>query len=372
MHKCLLGIALVLTLSARALGETVAFIGDSISTGGGAHPALAYDATMIEKVFNDTINIEPNADYFATLASWGLNDMQALPPRRLELSAREFEHPLNWVYDRALHYVSHRYMDAEEYSWAYLWARKQGIAASDILIAARDGERAQQARRQVDRVLDATGSQAVRHLFVFFTGNDLCAPDVSFATTSEDFGQHIEEAVRYYIRNAQTSEGIYHIWLVDPLGILQIVTAPDILNQKVRAFDTEVSCRDLQAGRFKGQEKAWTDPHITPADIFLNVFGQGPRGYCPSLFAVHQGPAEIQMKIGSLLSSYRKALGQVNDSLQVLPPQFRVHQIKATGDVLFKGEDMANDCFHLNLKGQLKVAQSIDAEVQKLVPPPAL
>lgn len=347
--------------------QSVAFIGDSISTGGGTHPALAYDAAMLAKVFDDQVALAPDDSYYQTLKTWGITP-NAQPPRRLELATREFVHPLSWVYERALHYVSHRYIDAEEYSWSYLWAQKQGLDGAKIMIAARDGERADHALRQIDRLLDANGGQATKHLFIFFTGNDICAPDIRLATPAEDYVKGLERAIRYYVRNAKADAGPHYIWLLDPLGILQIVTSPDILNRKVKAYDKEISCRDLQAGRFTAIQKPWTDPTMTPADIFLNVFGQGPRNYCASLFDVHNGPAEMQMQIGGLLKGYRDGLKNLVDRLQVLPTQYRVRHLQSTSALTFEGADMANDCFHLSLNGQLKIAQAIDEEVRKLTP----
>lgn len=353
---------------ARTEAQTVGFIGDSISTGGGSHPALAYDLEQLEKVFADSSLIAPDAAYSEALAGWGLGAEPAQPPRRLEIVPREFAHPLSWVYEKALHLISHRYLDAEEYSWSYLWARKRNIAPDQILIAARDGERSAHGVRQVDRLLDAHEGRALQHLFVFFTGNDLCAADISLATPAPEFLKGIEQAVRYYVRNAKPGEGPHYIWLVDPLGILQIVTAPEILNHKVKASGQELSCRDLQAGRFTPQFTPW-QAAMTPAQIFMNAFGQGPRNYCPSLFAVHQGSSEVQMRIGATLKSYREGIAQLHETLQVLPTQFRVRHLKSAASLIFSGDEMANDCFHLSLKGHHKVATALDAEIRELTLP---
>lgn len=370
---CALGLwSLETSLSAsEAPLEAIGLVGDSISTGGGAHPSLAFEREVIEKVFRDQIDLRPDPNYGPTLeAAWSEPYTPGEPARRLPLSRREFTGPLTWVYERAFHYISHRFLDAEEYSWGYLLARRQGLQGSRVYIAARDGENAADAIRQMDRLLDASEGRALADVFIFFTGNDLCMPGLSFGTDPDVYSDSLEEAVRYYARNAQiAASGTANIWLLDPLGILQIVSSPSILNQRVRAYGTELSCRDLQAGRYKPQ------PNLGPstpqdsaselASAFANILNIGPRAYCPGLFAIHDGPSELQMRFGNALAAYRSRLEKLPAKLQNLPPQFRVHHVKATSEVIFSGEDMAQDCFHLGLKGQLKVAAAVRDEMQE-------
>ncbi len=354
--------------------ETIGFVGDSISTGGGAHPSLSFDREVMEKIFRDEIDLKPDARYREELErKWG----QAVPelgaPLRLPLSRREFGNPLTWVYERGFHYFSHRYLDAEEYSWGYLLSRQLSSSPDRVYIAARNGERAEDASRQIDRLLDATEGKALNHVFMFFTGNDICSAIGGLGTDPESYAEGVEKAVRYYARNARVPlDGVAHVWLLDPLGILQIVSSPSILNHKVRAYGQEMSCRDLQAGQFKAQKappnpNLGTDTSAQLAELFVNVFSVGPLAYCPGLFAVHGAPSELQMKLGGLLTAYRAQLAKLPAKLQDLPTHFKVHHVGATAEIVFQGEDMANDCFHLNLKGQLKIAETLRDEMQKVL-----
>lgn len=346
-------------------------IGDSISTGGGAHPALAFDREVVEKIFKSELDLSPDPSYAPTLeATWGQPYTPGEPARRLPLSRREFNSPLTWVYERAFHYVAHRFLDAEEYSWGYLLGRRLGLPGEKVMIAARDGENAQDALRQVDRLLDANEGRSLQHVFFFFTGNDLCAPGAGFGTDPEVYAAAVEKAVRYYARNAQVMPGAEaHIWLLDPLGILQIVSSPSILKHKVRAYGQELSCQDLQAGRFKPAvnlgPQTPKDQASELANAFVGILNIGPRAYCPGLFAVHDGSSELQLRFGSTLKAYRQKLEKLPAKLKDLPEAFRVHHVKTTSDLVFSGEDMAQDCFHLNLKGQLKIATSLEAEMQR-------
>lgn len=356
-------VAILTTASLHA--ETIAFLGDGISTGGATHPALVFDGEQLKKIFANELDLRPEASYYQLLNQEGVNiEQPADAPRRLPLSAREFHHPLTWAFQSALQRVSVQFLDTEEYSWSYMFGRKQGFLAEQILIAARNGERSGDALRQIDRVLDATQSVAPRHTFLFFSGQDICSPDLEFATTPVEFARNIESAVRYFMRNAKSDRSVSDIWLVDPLGLLQIVTAPGILNHQVQAFGQTLSCRDLQAGRISARARPMLSPDYGIEDLFLTLVNQGPRNYCPSLFAIHEGPAELQVRLGTLISQYRLQLEKLVKKLQGAHPSFRVHHLKASADILLDGPDMANDCFHLNLNGQLKITRKMLEAVQ--------
>jgi hypothetical protein len=350
--------------------DTVAILGDSISTGGAAHEALRFDLDVLDQVFSDQVDLSPSPEFYKLMnETWEPMEQPALAPRRLDFSRREFDNPFTWVTDHAMLTLGKRYLDTEEYSWGYLLGRKRKVSPHEILIAARDGERSEHATRQVDRLLDATESKAPRHVFMFFTGNDICAPQVDFATEAKEYAKNQEAAIRYFIRNAKPDQSVSHIWLIDPLGILQIVSSPEILSRPVKAYGQDLSCRDLQSGRFKSQATEIMKEGMNEKFLFGLMFGQGPRGFCPSLFSVHEPQGtEIQLKLSSLLAAYRQELGKVVKKLADIHPSFRIHHLKETADVIFAPEDIGNDCFHLSLKGNLKIAATIDAAMKKAMP----
>lgn len=365
------------TLTGLALGwgslasaDTVAFLGDSISTGGASHESLSFDLDMLEKIFSDQVDLSPGADYYKTMnESWEAIEQPALPPRRLNFSPREFEYPFSWVTDGAMLALSRKYLDTEEYSWGYLLGRKRKVSPHEILIAARDGERSEHALRQVDRLLDANGNKAPRHVFMFFTGNDLCAPQAEFATEAEEFGKNQEAALRYFIRNAMPDSNPTHIWLLDPLGILQLVSSPEILSRPVKAYGETMTCRDLQAGRFKSPLADVLKDGISEKLLFRMMFGQGPRGYCPSLFAVHEANGtDVQLRLSGLLASYRQELDKLSKKLADVSPSFKIHHLHETADIIFAPDEIGNDCFHLSLKGHMKLAKVINEAMHKAMP----
>jgi hypothetical protein len=351
-------------------GDTVAFLGDSISTGGAAHETLRFDLELLSQIFAGKVDMSPGAEYYQTInESWEPIEQPAMPPRRLDFSPREFHNPFSWVTDSAMLVLGKRYLDTEEYSYGYLLGRKRKVSPHEILIAGRDGERSEHATRQVDRLLDATGSKAPRHVFMFFTGNDLCAPQAEFATAAEEYAKNQEMALRYFIRNAQPDHSATHIWLLDPLGILQIVSSPDILARPVKAYGQELSCRDLQSGRFKSPTTEILKEGMNEKVLFALMFGQGPRAYCPSLFSIHgEGGTEIQLRLSGILAAYRQELEKLAKKLADVHPSFKVHHLRETSDLVFTGEDIANDCFHLSWKGHLKLARVVDEAMRKAMP----
>jgi lysophospholipase L1-like esterase len=360
----------LVSMGGSAKGDTVAFLGDSISTGGAAHETLRFDIELLSQIFAGKVDMSPGPEYYQTLNdTWEPIEQPAMAPRRLDFSRREFDNPFSWVTDNAMLVLGKRYLDTEEYSWGYLLGRKRKVSPHEILIAARDGERSEHATRQVDRLLDATGSKAPRHVFMFFTGNDLCAPQAEFATEAAEYAKHQEVALRYLIRNAQPDHSATHVWLLDPLGILQIVSSPDILGRPVKAYGQDLTCRDLQSGRFKSPTSELLKEGMSDKFIFGMMFGQGPRSYCPSLFAVHEeGGTEIQLRLSGMLAAYRQELDKLAKKLADVHPSFKIHHLRETSDLMFTGEDIANDCFHLSMKGHLKLARVVDEAMRKAMP----
>ncbi len=345
---------------------TIAVIGDSISTGGASHSALAFDIEKMETVFNgqQKLDIDPATRDF--LSREGITP-PLTPPQRLGLSPREFTHPLVWIFNNFVTSMSTQYLDMEEYSWGYLLSRFHG---DTILIAARDGEKSFQARQQVDRILDNAKDQSLDQVFIFFTGNDICAADPALITTRDEYTQNIGTAVRYLIKNARPklNGGITHIWLMDPLGVSQLATSPEILSKRIPAFGAEHSCRELQSDEVnKGFISKQTDDasSLGMRAILSQIFQGGPYGLCPSLFAYHKtGTLEDLMPVSNALASYREGLIDLVKELDTVNPAYRVHQLNAPSTLMFAAEDIGNDCFHLSVRGHMKIAKAIREEMR--------
>jgi hypothetical protein len=99
--------------------------------------------------------------------------------------------------------------------------------------------------------------------------------------------------------------------------------------------------------------------------ILAQVFQGGTYGLCPSLFNYHTtGSLEDLLPISNALQGYRNGLSELAKNLNDLSPLFRVQQINAPASIMFEADDIGNDCFHLSVKGQLKLAKAVKAEMQ--------
>lgn len=353
---------------------TVGIVGDSISTGGAAHPALAFDIDRMQAIFSGKQSLELDEATKAYLEGEGLTTPSNA--QRLDLSPREYYRPWLWVFHRFITSMSSQYLDSLESSWGSLYGRLGGT--TKVFVAARDGEKSQHARQQIDRILDGAQGEALDHLFVFFTGNDICAPHPEFVTDQSRYVANVEEAVQYYIRNAKPKANgeLTHIWLVNPLNVNQLVTSQVIQSKKVLAYGKERSCKELQSDQF--EKDLLGTPSKEELDkgglglrpILAQVFQGGTYGLCPSLFQYHEGSSLEALKpVSDALGGYRQGLSDLAKKLNEVNPSFRVQNLASSTPIEFAAEDIANDCFHLTARGQLKIARALRNEIDQKVKP---
>jgi len=91
------------SMSGSAKGDTVAFLGDSISTGGAAHETLRFDIELLSQIFAGKVDMSPGPEYYQALnETWEPIEQPAMAPRRLDFSRREFDNPFRWGTDNAM------------------------------------------------------------------------------------------------------------------------------------------------------------------------------------------------------------------------------------------------------------------------------
>ena len=357
--------------SVYADNTTLAIIGDSLSTGAVAHPALRYDRRALLDIFtgktpilvDDKMRQQMVSNGFAA-ASDGFFPQRLLPTNREADSGA-----VSFVMHHAILSFAHHYLDAEELSWGYLVARSLAFAPQNILVAAEDGSRMAAAERQVDRVLDSTGGILPQHVFLFFTGNDLCGPTMDYVTEADDYGEYLTRALLYILQNGKIGGDGSDVWIMDPVGILQLVQSESIQNKVVDAHGKKMRCAELQT--YVGEAQ-----HMTPdeaqsyspvASLFVTQFPRSPAYYCPTVLGLSldgQGK-ENQTTLANRLRSYREEIAAAIERVKKHPlfkqaaGKVRFHEITDTGKILFTGDDIANDCFHLSLTGQMKIARVV-------------
>lgn len=348
----------------------VAFIGDSISTGAAAHQALRLEPDALSLLFSGKASFVPDDAYYSVISGQGF-DFKRYPekaPYRLGLAVREFSDSLAWYTDNLGLLFSEYYLDAEHYSWSYLVGRQLGYDPEQIWIAARDGEKASSAVAQMERILHASKGEAPEHLFIFFTGNDLCAPSLELMTSAEDYAKHVELSLMVLAKEMKPRERPVDIWLVNPIGILQIATSPSILDHKVPFGKGQtISCKELQTLNRKMDQASWTNSSEL-GEVLFHSLKQLPANFCPTLFAIHgEKSSDINLALSARLTAYRNALKKMRERLKprLAENNIALHLIESTQSVVFKGEDMAGDCLHLNLNGQVKLASLIRDQIKQ-------
>ncbi len=359
--------------SQTLLGATIGVIGDSISTGAATNAELAFDIDRMHAVLTGKAPTGADPATIDFLKSEGVAQDSEI--HRLDLSPREFVHPLVWMFNRFVLSVSHQYLDTIDYAWPSLLARMRG--GDKVYIAAKDGEKVIHAKQQVDRLLDGIPGEALDHIFVFFTGNDVCAAYPEMLTTADDYKKSLDKAIRYYIKNAKPKANgdITHIWLVAPLNVSQLVTSREIQEKKVFAFGKERSCKELQGDQFEKNllanpktEDAKDGLGIRP--ILAQVFQGGPYGLCPTLFEYQKdGSLDTLQPVSNAIAGYRDKVSELAKSLNELNPSFRVQSLVSASPVDFRADEIANDCFHLSVKGQLRIAKSLKGEIEQKMKP---
>lgn len=360
---------LLIFVSSPLFAKKVAFLGDSISTGGAAHPYLALEADRFHKIFTGKVKIQPDDNYQKALQSLGYEHIGSDSPTRLELSRREFFNAFNWAKDSLFHRLSIEYLDAEEYSWSYLLAKRLGYKGEDILIAAKDGESSKHIMRQADRLLDASSGQLPEKIFIFFTGNDLCGPSLEWVTSSQSFKSNIESGIRYLLRNGKSAPAGTQIYLVNPLGSLQLFSSSSIKNKSIPFYGTQISCENLQTNQFAIPAETNIGSESDPEKmlsylLFYNFIGHSPARYCSSLFSVAKD-TDARLELSKRIEGYRRGLKELVEKFtKEIGSEISFHHIDSTGSLLFEADDIANDCFHLSLYGQHKVAAAVLGELE--------
>ena len=362
-------VTLTLGFASIAWSSSVAFVGDSITTGAATHDRHVLDQKTLFDLINSLEPLQETAIYREQLQSWGVDIDAIEAPRRLPPSEQEFQSPFGWFFSSLWLKFSSDYLDAETYSWGYLSSLKRGINAQSVLIAAQDGARMRSLKSQLKRILAANNGVWPAEIFIFYTGNDICGVSEELLTPAEQFKYGLEEGLEFIRSSApakDASNSGTQVYVLNPIGILQIVTQPTILDKKVKYRGQEVSCRDLQRGRVGLGESPFDPDEPDGLALLLDRFVRSPAQSCPSLFAVHENEGDWAPLISNRIVAYREAIAETVEKYnKLVGTNLSFHHLTETADIVLNGEDIANDCFHLSLQGQMKVATTVNTTLRK-------
>lgn len=359
-------LTLLVWSSPVAHANTIAFIGDSISTGAVAHPDLVYDASRLLEIFRGTS--VPDASRFADLFA----EMDLPPnfekPVRLWPTLREFNSSVEWLGINLIVGFSTSYLDFEYLSWGSFVGKKLGYPTDRILIAAQDGAKMKDGVYQVDRILTHLKGNLPEKIFIFFTGNDLCGPTMQFVTAVDDYKNFLASTLDFITKGTPASGGT-EVYILSQLGILQISGSSKILNKKVQAHGKIMTCREVANynGQFKVDE---TLAQRSPETMLFNLLPPSSASMCPTVFGKNfdDDGNDQRVRIASRIAGYR-------DSGYDLTKKFADNWkgkginfifLDSPAELVFNEELIAEDCFHLSAAGQAKLAQNVTKEILSL------
>lgn len=345
-------------------GESIAILGDSTSTGAATHPALVFDSVALWSILRGETSVEADV-HGESLRRYNILERPAMPTV-LRRSSREFYDSAEWVFLNFLSILSQRYLNTEQYSWGYLVGSSLGLAPQDIWIGAENGARVEQLLDQTDRLLTAHQGVLPNKIFIFFSGNDLCAQRPDLTTSPEMYGGQLQTALDYLRRNGKPAAAGTKVYILGFMGILQLLTQPTILDKEVKAFGKAQSCRQLREGGYEPDLESLQRGGATPeAVLFARLLPPNPARMCPTLFAPAQAVKGHLEEFGNKIRSYRKRSVDVvtNQNKLAANSGFSFHYISATEALNFSPEQIAGDCFHLSLSGQSAVADAVLKEL---------
>ena len=370
-------LCLFLGFSKHLRAADIAFVGDSFSLGIGASENTALDMVQIGKILKGEIRLKGPIS----------PEQKAEGPSLLWRGPREFYGTAEWVYSHLSEGLNRNFFMSPESSWSFLFAQKKGLDPSQVFISAEPTAKVEQFPRLIDRILDRTEAHVPQTVFVFFTSEDLCAMSMNGLTASDDYGNALFQGMKYILRNGKAAPGGSKVYFPHFLPLAQWLTKDDLRNHKVPFYGELHRCSELRSNGFVATQ---VNPEALPTEVlYLSpLLPPNDNTRCPSLFqhsflaanevsflSRFQEPkrlAEIKTleakylsEISTRIRNYRKetdlAVQKANEWKRKNMPHKDITFISVpeTGSIEFQGEDLSNDCFHLSLQGQRKVADSL-------------
>lgn len=339
-------------------------LGDSLSTGALTHPDSVVDAQQLWERIQDGEEFEldtalmgdgegdgeppvsriddgSQADFFAEVASDLKSDLQEL----IEFPA---------------------------YSWASQLADledSEGVVA----LAAQNGARASAAESQASAFvanLQDGGVDGVMpgKTFVFFSGNDLCQGNGSLdsVTAAKAYGESIENGVKTLLTNLKAPDGGATVYIIGHLDLAAFFSDGSVFDEKkIEVRGREMSCSDY----LKDSEAPTIKDGESLADAGQTQLYH-PVEICESMVSMVPGtglePAADPSKVKALIDDYRSASRAEAERLnrEFEGEGVSVAYVDAVEDLAFDSEDVSNDCFHLSVAGQKKIASAIQEAIE--------
>lgn len=246
-------------------------------------------------------------------------------------------------------------LDVPEQSFGYLVGRAMGVPARDIVLVAQDGVKVETIAAQFGRIFEMKTQTLPPYVLLSYTANDLCDEHVFDRPASEwiagfkdSLAKTWKEAEPYLKPHPRGTT----IVVLAPLDVVNVITNPDILAQKVE-FESqgEVSCGDLRRGEAGFSLSEWLILRM------LNLM-------CPSVTSTHPEDSsrlarlrEVQEGFGEAWRAQIAALNQ-----QHAGSGLTWRYLEDVRSLHFTTGDVGHDCFHPSAQGHKKIADLILSE----------
>lgn len=363
------------TLSARGedVKGTMAILGDSISSGAVINPRIKFETQSLWSVFSGEDEIEDLRRKMQEPDFW-VTQYPMPEPVVLEATGREFQSSAVWFAERLIQLASRQFLNNPEYAWPNLLGRRLGYSSEKILIAADNGAKSKDIVNQIARVLHHTDKKIPTKTFVFYTGNDICSPFLQLMTGVQQYEALISRGLDYLFKHGDTDANErYEINLVGMIDITQLYRSEAILGKKVQAHGKQRTCEDLM----NNPPESWTvsqpaaSSNAFDQPFLFNVlpFPKNQASYCPSLFgtAYDMGDKKddsYKSLIANRIRDYREALKKIALAKQREletkgMKNITVRYIDSLFDIKFASDEIAEDCFHLSVKGHERIAREL-------------
>lgn len=354
------------------INQGIAIIGDSLSTGAFSHPTMEYSAPLAAALLMGSEHLIPRlselgASILERLRPYIHRDEYILnPPTRIFASSEELEEGgmSKKLETWAFNYTSsnHNNFDTPEYSWGYLVSRSLGATAKDIFFVAQDGNRVKDTKTQVARLLDRFPHELPGRIFMFWTGNDICAADLNRNPSAEDFDNyynHLWSGIELMADHI-TKGRIVKLHILGYLEVSQLVNSEDILSKKIKPYGAwtrgvGVTGRSMTVNEFRSQpRKDGKSIHMLPH----------PANMCKGILQTRATDTERIKNIKLYAELFRNATQEViakaNNQFQ---NKLLIQYVSSPSELKFGPADIANDGFHLSTWGQSYLAEAVLNEI---------
>lgn len=351
---------------------SIAIIGDSLATGAATHPNMVYDTETLWKIFRGELSIEAGPEIFDNLTEFNIHE-SPVAPTLLWRASTQFREPLDWVYFNFIDAFSSHFLNTEQLSWGYFVGRKLGITPQNIYIAAENGASSRNLYAQIEKILAFNHRQLPEKIIIMFNGNDLCAPRIELATSTEEFAKNLREGLLYLTKQGVPHTSGTEVIIAAHMSVTQLVIDQEIQNKKVNFYGEQKTCQEVRQLKYLPDPKKLEQLQVNPLEKVLSKFiPPNPVEICHTLFASTPNSREQIGSLANRIGEYRKSQEELITFFQQSKPNlypeknFKFSYIADTGKILFKPEEIGPDCFHLSWIGQKRVASTILENMKNL------